>query len=213
MSTTTVRRLAVALVGLASVAAGTYGVLPADGAPAGAAGAAGAATHRSGHRTALTLQMPGCDDCVVQLYQGRGADNPRHSTAWISREKRVVDEKVSWNVLSRRTPGMSITVRAPWEGEMGYLTTIVMRYRGESVGDHVSFREARSKHRAAACWEGTRRDAVTLPVVVRRVPVEGVSHHRVPGSIAYLPTTTSWLTPMFPVRRGVLGLQDVATCI
>lgn len=208
MSTTTVtvRRLAAVLAGLASVAAGTYGVAPADGA------ASAGTAHRAAHRTTLTLQMPTCDGCVVQLFQGRGVDHPNHPTAWISREKKVVDGKVRWHVLSRHTPGMSITIRAPWEGEMGYVTTVAMRYGRESVGDHVSYREARSKHRAAACWEGTRRDAVSLPVVVRKVRVQG-TRHRVAGSIAYLPTTTSWLPPMFPARRGVLGMQDVPTCV
>jgi hypothetical protein len=207
---TTTRRLAATLAAAASVAAsvaaGSLGAAPADGAD----GAAAATTARA-HRTTLTLEMPGCDGCVVQLFQGRGAGSD-HPSAWISREKRVEEGQVSWRIRSRHTPGMAITVRAPWEGDMGYVTTVAMRYGGESVGDHVSFREARSKHRAAACWEGTREDSVTLPVVVRKVRVQG-TRHRVPGSIAYLPETTSWLPPMFPARHGVLGLQDVPTCI
>ena len=203
------RRLAAALVGLASVAAGTYGIAPADSATPATSSAATA--ERTGHRTTLTLQVPGCDGCVVQLVQGTGAGTD-HPGAWVSRKKTVTGGTVSWRILSRHTWGMSIFVRAPWEGRTGYLTLVAMRYGGELVGDHVSFRQARSKHRAAACWEGTRSDDVTLPVVVRRVRVQG-QIHRVPSSIAYLPTTTSWLSPMFPARRGVLGTQEIPTCI
>ncbi|NYD42258.1 hypothetical protein [Nocardioides panaciterrulae] len=210
MTTTIARRLAATLVGLAglaSVATATYAAAPADGSsPATTT----AAAERPGHRTALTLEMPGCGGCVVQLLQGTGAGTD-HPGAWESRRKTVEGGTVTWRVPSRRTWGMSIIVRAPWEGRTGYLTAVAMRYGGELVGDHVSFREARSKHRAAACWEGTRSDAVTLPVVVRKVRVQG-QIHRVPGSIAYLPTTTSWLAPMFPARHGVLGTQEVPTC-
>ncbi|MGN6128774.1 MAG: hypothetical protein ACTHOK_00365 [Nocardioidaceae bacterium] len=39
------------------------------------------------------------------------------------------------------------------------------------------------------------------------------ARHRVAGTIAYLPATASWLTPMFEAHRGVLGLQEVATCL
>jgi hypothetical protein len=207
MTTTTARRLAATAVGLASLAAGAYAAPPADGsAPA----AATAAAERTGHRTALTLEMPGCDGCVVQLVQGTGAGTD-HPGAWESRKRTVADGTVAWRIPTRHTWGMSILVRAPWEGRTGYITAVAMRYGGESVGDHVSFREARSKHRAAACWEGTRSSAVTLPVVVRKVRVQG-QIHRVPGSIAYLPTTTSWLTPMFPARQGVLATQEIPTC-
>ena len=58
--------------------------------------------------------------------------------------------------------------------------------------------------KASACWEGTGRDPVTIPVVVRGVMVQRVTK-RVKGSIAYLPTTQAWLPPMRKVRRGVLG--------
>lgn len=208
-TTTALRRVAAVFVGLAAAAAATYAVSPADGAAPAAT--AGAATQRAAHRTTLTLEMPTCELCTVRLYQGRW-DHTHRPTAWISREKRVIDEQASWRIRSSHTRGMSISVEAPWEGHTGYRITVAFRYGGEQVGDHVSFREARRKQHAAACWEGTRRDRVTLPVEVRRVRVDGV-HHRVPGSIAYLPTTQSWLTPMFSAWDGVLGMQEIPICL
>ena len=52
---------------------------------------------------------------------------------------------------------------------------------------------------------------VTVPIVVEEVEVDGV-HGRVPGSIAFVPTTSSWLPPMRRTFDGVLGSQDVNIC-
>jgi hypothetical protein len=200
------RRLAVALAATAALTAGTAA---AGAAPTEAA----TSVARAGHpTTTLTFEMPGCDGCVVRLHQGREGKDPSHPTAWDSKEKKVADEQVRYRIQSRHTQGLSMTVVAPWEGRTGYLTTVAFRYGHEQVGDEVTFREARRKKWASACWEGTRRNAVTIPVVVREVMVQGVKK-RVKGSIAYLPTTQAWLPPMREVRRGVLGSQEINTCI
>ena len=47
--------------------------------------------------------------------------------------------------------------------------------------------------------------------MVEKVEVDGVKK-RVPGSIAFVPTTESWLKPMREVVDGVLGSQDVNIC-
>jgi len=47
--------------------------------------------------------------------------------------------------------------------------------------------------------------------VVKEVEVDGAKK-RVPGSIAFVPTTESWLNPMREVIDGVLGSQDVNIC-
>ncbi|MCW2736084.1 hypothetical protein [Nocardioides sp.] len=130
---------------------------------------------------------------------------------WQSRGRRVEDGTVTFDVATRRTSGLSATVIAPWEGHTGYLTTVAWRYNGEQVGDTVTLEEAVTKKRASACWEGTRRRDVTIPLVVEEVEVDGV-HERVPGSIAFVPTTQSWLGPMREVWDGVLGSQDVNLC-
>ncbi len=44
-----------------------------------------------------------------------------------------------------------------------------------------------------------------------RVGFPGV-HGKVPGNIAWAPTTQAWLPPMLPVYGGVLGAQDVIPC-
>ena len=75
----------------------------------------------------------------------------------------------------------------------------------------MTLEDAVTSKRASACWEGVRRRAVSVPLVVERVEVDGV-HERVPGSIAFVPTTAGWLAPMREVWDGVLGSQDINIC-
>ena len=68
-----------------------------------------------------------------------------------------------------------------------------------------------TRTKASACWEGVRSREVTVPLVVEKVRVRGVQK-MVDGSIAFVPTTESWLRPMRQVWDGVLGSQDVNIC-
>ena len=104
-----------------------------------------------------------------------------------------------------------MAIKAPWEGHTGYRTTLAWRYNGELQGDQVTLEEAVTKKKASACWEGVRSREVTVPIVVEKVRVMGV-HQEVAGSIAFVPTTQSWLRPMREVWDGVLGSQDVNIC-
>ena len=106
---------------------------------------------------------------------------------------------------------MSVAVKAPWEGWTGYRTTVAWRYNGDVQGDTVTVEQAVTKKKASACWEGVRTREVTVPLVVEKVRVDGVKNE-VDGSIAFVPTTQSWLRPMREVWDGVLGSQDVNIC-
>jgi hypothetical protein len=56
-----------------------------------------------------------------------------------------------------------------------------------------------------------RTREVVVPLVVEKVRVPG-QRKEVDGSIAFVPTTTSWLPPMREAYEGVLGSQDVNIC-
>lgn len=200
----TARRTVRSVAALALLGAG----LGATATPA-LTGTADAAAAPS--RTTVTFTVDDCRGCKVELHQGLWAADPDDATVWHSRTKKVRHGKVSFTVRSTRTHGLQATVEAPWEGATGYLTNVVFRYGHEQVGDRVTFREARDKHQASGCWEGTSRDHVTLPIVVRKVPVQGTIE-KVPGSIAFVKHTQSWLDPMARARKGVLGSQDVFLC-
>ena len=203
----------------ASAAAGLIATLPATllapaSAYAVAPDAAPAPQARVAEpRTRLTFTVADCEGCRIRLVSAlqRPGQQPSDVRVWQSRSRVVSDGEVTFRIATRRTWGMSATVVAPWEGATGYLTTVAWRYGGEHVGDVVTLEEAVTKDRASACWEGVRRRQVSLPLVVEEVEVDGTTG-RVPGSIAFVPTTQSWLRPMRQVWDGVLGSQDVNFC-
>jgi hypothetical protein len=143
----------------------------------------------------------------VQVYSFETGDR----SAWASLPKQVSDGAVRFRVPRARTSGMSVTVRAPWEGHTGYVTTVSFRYRGTQPGDVVSLDEARQMQSASGCWAGTEADEATMRLMVRRVTVQGV-HEKVPGSIAWAKVTQDWMRPLNPTPGGVLGSQDVILC-
>ena len=158
---------------------------------------------------ALGLAAEGCD---VTLVQGLWDKDAKYGfRSWTSKEKRVADGTVSFIVRTSHTRGMSVNVRAPWEGGQPFVTQVAMRYAGEQVGDRIGFREARSKSKAAPCFAGTAEDTLTIPVTVREVMVQGHTE-RVAGTIAYSKVTQPWLAPMNPAARGVTGTQDIQLC-
>ena len=166
---------------------------------------------RAAARTTLTFTVDDCEGCQVQLVNARSTLDADVVHVWQSQAKEVRDGRVTFRVATRRTWGMSVTVRAPWEGHTGYATTVAWRYNGEGVGDTVTLEEAVTKRKASACWEGVRSREVTVPLVVEKVRVDGV-RKKVAGSIAFVPTTQSWFPPMREVWGGVLGSQDVNIC-
>jgi hypothetical protein len=114
-------------------------------------------------------------------------------------------------VPTARTLGLTIAVKTPWEGHLGYTTTAVMRYQGLTVGDRIGFNRARTMEKASGCYAGTAEKELTIRLKVRRVMLAGV-FERVPGQIVFAPTTQEWLRPIYPVYGGVLGGNDYILC-
>lgn len=186
----------------AALLAGSLASAPAQAQPDDRSAAA---------RTTLTFTVDDCEGCEVQLVNARSTLDADVVHVWESQTKEVSGGAVTFRIPTRRTWGMSATVVAPWEGHTGYVTTVAWRYNGELVGDTVTLDQAVTKKKASACWEGVRSREVVVPLVVEKVRVRGVKKV-VDGSIAFVPTTQSWLAPMREVWDGVLGSQDVNIC-
>lgn len=186
--------LACLLIGLLTVA---FAV-----APSGAS-----AVERRAPLTELTLVMPECEGCEITMasYNGGLVDD------WVSESELVTDGEVLIVVPSVETAGLSIQVRAPWDGFIGYTTNVVFRYSGQAIGSKVGFKAARSKKWASGCWAGTVNDAVKLRVKTRSVRVRGVQG-KARGTIAWIPRTESYLKPVARAYKGVLGGQGVMEC-
>ncbi|WKN47068.1 hypothetical protein [Nocardioides sp. Arc9.136] len=213
MELRTAAAVAAVTVALSGVAAGTSAAAPGtatgSSAPASSTGSGAGSTGPA--MTRLVYEVAGCEGCSVQLTSARQPADREEPVVWTSKVKQVEDGEVRFTVATRRTWGMTTTLEAPWEGQTGYVTNVVQRYRGLGVGDRVGFGEARRHGLAYSCWAGTRQDEVRTEVVVRRVRVAGV-RGRVPGTIAFTRTTQDWQGGMRRAPGGVLGAQDVEVC-
>ena len=182
-------------------------LVPLAGAPSTAAPAHD--VRAAAPKTVLTIHAPGCEGCELTAHSALTSD---YEDVWESRPKNVVDGVVTFTVPTDRTAGLSLTLRAPWERRLGYVTTVAMRYGGNRPGDTVGYREARAERRASACWAGTSEPSVDMTIRTREVRVVGIGPGKVPGTLAWARTTPEWLAPMRRVWDGVMGEQDIDFC-
>lgn len=195
---------------LAALSAGAAPAAQAQGADGQGAGGQGAGA--APPTTTLTFKVPDCNGCELTLIQARWDRSAGSGVrVWNGPHAVVRRGKATFTVPRSRTTGLSVAVSAPWDGQLAAVTTVAFRYAGHDVGDRVSFADARDERRAAACWAGTRRSRITIPLTVRKVRVEGV-RGRTDGTIAYARTTRAWMQPMRRSYAGVLASQDVNVC-
>lgn len=196
--------LTAALTAALAVLLSLMGATLAGGPAAARPATAGAPTPAT---TALTVKVATCDGCEIRLYQAvRGRTH-----VWQSRAAVVRGAVVTFQVPTARTHGLSMSVRAPWEGSTGFVTMAVVRYAGEAAGHPVTFARTHTKHRGSGCWAGTSKARATLPLRVRRVTVNGNAGPTA-GTIAWFGTSRSSWAPMERTFQGVLGAQDVLFC-
>jgi hypothetical protein len=157
--------------------------------------------------TKLTLTAAHCAGCELGVMNGA----LRPENTWSVAPKKVRDGKVTVRVPRNLTRGISITAYGPWEGNTGYTSVVAFRYAGQKVGTPVGFATARGSHRGSPCWGGTSAKTLTMPLTVRRVRTQGNTGPTA-GTIAYADVTQTWLKPMIPAFRGILGSQEVITC-
>jgi hypothetical protein len=123
----------------------------------------------------------------------------------------VRGDSVSFRVPRSLTRGLTATLVAPWEGTTGYTALIAFRYGGHQVGDPVDFADARAQTEGSPCWGGTSSKAATVQLTTRKVRVPGTTGPTA-GTIAYADVSQSWLKPLLPAGKGVIGSQEVITC-
>ena len=157
--------------------------------------------------TQVTFTVPGCAGCQIGVMNGAR----RVENTWSAGPKVVHNGSVSFRVPRPLTRGISATVLGPWEGATGYTTMLAWRYAGHRVGDAVTFADARAQTKGSPCWGGTTSKSLTIPLTVRKVTVPGTTGPAA-GTIAYADVTQSWLRPLLPAGKGVIGSQEVITC-
>lgn len=178
------------------------------------AASAGVATPASAaDMTEVTLIVPGCEGCTVGMVRALSADGnvqPSRPQYWEGGTAKVTNDRVSFSIPKGITAGVSFTISAPWEGNTGSVSNIVLG-AGPVGGKGLSALQAKSRKRATACWAGTSESAVTIRVSVARVKVGGYDGPAT-AALAWASPTVPTTGPLNSTYKGRLGNQDAYYC-
>lgn len=154
----------------------------------------------------VKLRLNGCGSCKVRLVQ-KVSGNPLWKTGW----KRASRGRVSVRVGRARTRGMTMQVRAPWEGATKATTEVVVGYAGKGTGSVISATTAAKRKKGSSCFAGTARARVSWTVGVRKLTVAG-KRSRTAGSRAWITRTREDFAPVRPTSRGRLSTTSYTRC-
>ena len=115
--------------------------------------------------TVLTVNVRSCEGCEITLVSYLDGDM---GAGWASDPHTVQNGKAAFVVPTAKTEGLSVMVRTPWEGQTGYVTMVVFRYKGLAAGERIGFNRARTMKKASGCWAGTTEEAGQPAVQGRR---------------------------------------------
>ena len=82
---------------------------------------------RAAPNTVLTVNVRSCEGCEITLVSYLDGDM---GAGWASDPHTVRNGKAAFVVPTAKTEGLSVMVRTPWEGQTGYVTMVVFRYKG-----------------------------------------------------------------------------------
>lgn len=154
-----------------------------------------------GQSTIVTVKTKGCPTCKVRLVSRRGTTN--WTSSWVKASKSIA--KIA--VLTSRTDGLSVQIKAPWEKRLTKTTEVVMRYKGKKAGQKVTAAVAATKKQATSCFKGTSSASLALKVVVQKVVLGGKV-----GTRAWTAKTKVWRKPMRKAPKGILSVKGATLC-
>jgi hypothetical protein len=160
--------------------------------------------------TTVTLTFVGqsCEGCVVTPQ----AFVPGKKGSYAAKSRAVKDGRVTFEVPTNRTRGMSFTINTPRPAAIDALPIIVMQYQGADPGTRVTRAQVLRATSASPCWAGTDQAEVELQVrvttVVRKADLFGRT--RVP--IAWVVPTQEAFGGFGSLVKGVLAEQDTWPC-
>jgi hypothetical protein len=167
------------------------------------AGGTVVATHPDERRTTVVFEVEGCDGCRLQVVQSRLDPGSETGVRMWSGPRAVVEDGSAVVALpSARTRGMSVVVETPEQAPRTSRTLVAFRLRGDRPGDRVTTRRVRAASAASACWAGTGRSTVTLPLVLHRTADD---RDGVDGLVAFAAVGQPVLAPFHRLVDGVLA--------
>jgi hypothetical protein len=174
-----------------------------------AAVAVGAPPALSAGTTTITLQIVGCNGCVVQPMLLR-TDADGKVDDYTGDRVKVRAGVAVMKVPTDDTPGMSFLIDGPGQDAIDAVPVLVTQYKGYRPGSVVTRAQAKAATQASGCWLGTAASRVTLRA--RAITVRLPSF---PPDGTTTPIQTAWLVPTSRAvggfgnaTKGVLATQN-----
>jgi len=207
------------VVGLSSILLASFcaGLSPAGAATSASSPVASASpTATAGPQTVMRFVVTGCEGCTIGVQRGLlsnppSAFLPATPNYWQGPTAKVRNGVASFKLPTAWTPGSSFTLSAPWEGNTGGMTNIVLGSGGPS-GQTLTTKQALARKKATACWPGTKKAIETFKVSVARKTMPGMDNQPVVFAIAWTSPTEDTSGVMQPTTHGLLGNQDMYYC-
>jgi hypothetical protein len=172
----------------------------------------GASTNTS---TTITLNVTGCEGCVISASQFRkkDADSPSGGV-YSSKDVTVTNGVAVLQVPTARTSGMYFLIQTPRPARIDAQPLITTQVRGFRAGTTLTRAQQIAGARASACWAGTSQPAVTLGVTVNRVLMPSFPNAKKKTSVPLARFSPTLKAPggFGPAYKGVLATQDVWPC-
>ncbi len=109
---------------------------------------------------------------------------------------KVTGGKVVFTVPTAVTPGMSLTISAPWQGLFDNQMNVVLSgWNGDTSapfivgGDKVSTAQAKKRKLGSSCWAGTTKSKATIRISVAKIEYPGL------GKPKRVTAPLSWASP------------------
>lgn len=178
----------------------------------GGAAPVGAATAGT---TTITLNVTGCEGCVISASQFRStaATSPTGGV-YSSADVTVTNGVAVLTVPTARTAGMYFLIQTPRPARIDAQPLITTQVRGHRAGSSLTRAQQIAGTRASACWAGTTASAVTFAITVNRVLMPSFPNgtKRTPVPLARFTPTLKAPGGFGPAYHGVLATQDVWPC-
>lgn len=152
--------------------------------------------------TKVTVKTKGCKTCKVRLTENRGG-----GAAWSSGWEKGKKGTTHFTVPTSRTHGLTVQVEAPWEKKQKKTAEVVMRYKGQGVGDKVSAKEAQKAKKATSCYAGTTASDLTFTAKVKKSKTGSKVAAR-----AWVIKTQKFDKPIRKAPKGVLTTKKPTKC-
>jgi len=183
--------------------------------------------------TKIRILVSDCEGCTIGLERALATGSivtpakPRFYTA--KGTGKVSGGKVVFTVPTAVTPGMSLTIAAPWQGSFDNQMNVVLSGWNSDTsapfiggGDKVSTAQAKKRKLGSSCWAGTTKSKATIRISVAKIEYPGLGKpKRVTAPLSWASPTKKTITPygngsdgkdMGKLFKGTSGNQEVFYC-